>query len=123
VGPQLLLQQLQVQPSLGCLILRPDSTSGSQQHQQQLQLDWVPADELVVLVVELLATPVGVAVDQVCIMLTSGWTSSHHIQNSASRSFVITVTINLHIACGMHVCCRTCCCSSFTKAQALSLQS
>jgi hypothetical protein len=65
VGPQLLLQQLQVQPSLGCLILRPDSTSGGQQ--QQLQLDWVPADELVVLLVELLATPVGAAVDQVCI--------------------------------------------------------
>jgi hypothetical protein len=87
VGPQLLLQQLQVQPSLGCLILRPDSTAGSQQ-QQQLQLDWVPADELVVLVVELLATPVGAAVDQVCIMPTSGCTSSHHIQAPASSLYL-----------------------------------
>jgi hypothetical protein len=67
VGPQLLLQQLQAQPSLGCLILRPDSTDASQQQQQQLQLDWVPADELVVLVLELLATPVGAAAEQVCI--------------------------------------------------------
>jgi hypothetical protein len=41
VGPQLLLQQMQVQPSLGCLVLRPDSIDGSQ---QLLQLDWVPAD-------------------------------------------------------------------------------
>jgi hypothetical protein len=68
VGPQLLLPQMQVQPSLGCLVLRPDSTSGNQQQQQQqqlLQLDWVPADDLVVLVLELLATPVGATPEQV----------------------------------------------------------
>lgn len=66
VGPQLRLQQMQVQPSLGCLVLRPDSAGDSQQQQQQLlQLDWVPADELVVLVLELLATPVGGSADQV----------------------------------------------------------
>lgn len=66
MGPQLRLQQMQVQPSLGCLVLRPDSAGDSQQQQQQLlQLDWVPADELVVLVLELLATPVGGSADQV----------------------------------------------------------
>ena len=65
MGPQLLLQQMQVQPSLGCLVLRPDSTGDSQQQQQLLQLDGVPADELVVLVLEWLATPVGGSAEQV----------------------------------------------------------
>lgn len=61
VGPQLVLQQLRVQPSLGSLVLRPDASASPQQAQQQqlMQLEWVPADELVVLVLELLAEPVG----------------------------------------------------------------
>ena len=51
VGPQLPIQQLQVQPTIGSVVLQP------QEGAQDLLLEAAVADELVVLILELLAEP------------------------------------------------------------------